>query len=209
MNLKTETPIMGCVPEIPMSGEKLVFGAILGFVGGLVILVYGAYEVYLGMTMQSIANLAGLPVTDIAGVVYGGTAGIVLGILIMILSVALAEYSDHCLALGGLLIACSLLSLVSFGGGNGVGFLLGVVGGACGIAFGSEEWLPGPEHPLAPSLPAPPGSGLGSSATTSATGAEAPSSPLASQVSLYRGCANCGKICSTTLTVCPLCGEKL
>jgi hypothetical protein len=122
-----------------MAENKAAAGPILGFVGGLVILSYGAYELYLGLTLQSLVNQTGLPPgSTLNGLIDGGTAGILLGSVVIIASIALALVVDYPTArgLGVAMVALSVLSLVSWQGGNGVGLVLGVLGGTSAIIFG-------------------------------------------------------------------------
>jgi hypothetical protein len=169
-----------------MEDERFVFGAIIGFVGGLLILVFAAYELYLVLTFPFIPILAGFPVDNVSLVTDVAIIGIVLGILIMIVAVLLADFPEYHTFLGGLMIVLSVISVVSLYGGNGIGLLLGVVGGACGIAFGPEEpyYPPGGTHRL-----------------------DSTAGPTVSG-ELHRGCSNCGKILSAESTVCPNCGAK-
>lgn len=176
-------------PRQNMAEDKLVFGSILGFVGGLVILVYGAYEIYVAVTAQ-------LPTV----VVDAGIAGVVLGLLVMIVSALLASSPDFRVLLGVLIILFALISLVSLGGGDGVGFLLAVIGGACGIAFGDSEQL-------GPPYRAPP---LSTAASDTAIPVKRPgvaSIPPESQLALWKGCLQCGKVCPVDSPTCPNCGH--
>ena len=45
-----------------MSDERLKLGPTFGLIGGLVILIYGAVEIYFGATLPSVSNIGGLPV---------------------------------------------------------------------------------------------------------------------------------------------------
>jgi len=191
-----------------MSDNKAAAGPILGFAGGLVILAYGAYELYLAETVQSLANLAGFPVNgSLLGFIYGGEAGIILGIFLIIASITLAAAPDYHFSLGVLIIALSLLSLVSLGGGDGFGLLLGVLGGTCAIVFGPEG-PPAKEVRLRSEfLP------------RTQTNADVPGSepvpfvPPAPRLSVtarpHRGCPSCGKVIPAAFTTCPNCGAKI
>jgi len=179
-----------------VSENKQIAGPILAFVGGLVILIYGAVEVYIGEVASSIGNLNGLPVLNIGGVIIGGTLGIVFGLVIMASSVAVPSYPDSNLGLGVLIILFSIFSLVSVGGGSGVGFLLGVLGGTCCIVFGPEEPVRSPPTPPTPSASPP---------------APKPPAPSPTADPLGRtqhACPRCGKISLIAFTVCPFCGHR-
>jgi hypothetical protein len=192
-----------------MTDNKAAAGPILGFVGGLVILVYGAYELYLAEILQSSANLAGFPVNgSLLGFVDGGAAGILLGILLIITSISLAAAPDYRISLGVLIIVLSLLSLVSLGGGNGVGLLLGVLGGTCALVFEPEgptaeevrlrsEFLPGPptNDEIPGSKPAP---------------LAPPPAPRTRMAGLtHRACPGCTKVIPWAFTTCPNCGAQV
>jgi hypothetical protein len=175
--------------------EKLVLGPVLGFVGGFLILVYGVYEAYLGYTLSSISSLAGLPVSSLGGVVTAGVAGGVLGILIMGLAVGLWISPESHAELGIFLVLLSVASLVSVGGGGGIGLLLGVLGGTCGIAFGPEDSEPYP--PDATAL------GPAGSAASSA----APSADWTARY--FRACPSCHRVAPISDSSCHYCGAIL
>jgi hypothetical protein len=180
-----------------VSENKQIAGPILGLVGGLVILIYGAVEVYLAEVVSSIANLNGLPVLDIGGVIIAGILGIVFGLVVMVFSAVIAFYPEYHGGLGALMILFSIFSLVSVGGGNGIGFLLAVLGGTCCIVFGPGEPPRSPSAPRRSSAPSPV--------------PEPPLSPPPVADALGRtqkACANCGKVSNIAFTVCPSCGQK-
>ena len=183
-------------------------GPVLGGVGGFVILVYGAYELYLGTAAASLfVPNAIAPSTG--AVVAGGVAGIVLGSLVLLASALLWWADDWHVLLGLLVIAFSVLSLVSLGGGEGAGLLLGVIGGTCGIVFGPEDEPygsrrgPGPASPDEP-VREPPPEAFGFAGVRS-RGAPPPVPPGPR----YRGCAQCGAVAPGDAGFCPRCGRPL
>jgi len=180
-----------------MSDNKEVVGPILGFVGGLTILIYGAFEVYLAEVASTISTLNGLPVLDVGGVVIAGILGIVFGLFIMVFSAVAGSYLEYGVGFGILVIVFSLLSLLSVGGGNGVGFLLGVLGGTFCIAF-ADEGYPSYEPARATPSEIVPTPVLPSSSPATA----------AAEGRLHRACLRCGKLSPITATVCPACGQK-
>jgi len=119
--------------------DKLLAGPILAFVGGIVVLVYGVYEWYQGSTAQSLASVVGFPVGSAGGAVAGGIAGVVFGIIIAVSAAFAAIYPDYHASLGAWLLLLGLFSLVSLGGGNGVGFLLVVLGGTACMVYGPVD----------------------------------------------------------------------
>jgi len=121
-----------------MSEDKQLAGPVLAAVGGLVILMYAAYELYIAANVSSVSSLNGFPVTDIGNVMITGWLGVVFGLVIIFLSIVLVANPANHTACGAAIISLAILSLVSLGGGNGVGFLLAVLGGTCGIVFGPD-----------------------------------------------------------------------
>jgi predicted RNA-binding Zn-ribbon protein involved in translation (DUF1610 family) len=180
-----------------VSENKQIAGPILGVVGGLVILIYGAVEVYLAEVVSSIATLNGLPVLDIGGAIIAGILGIVLGLFIMAFSVVAASSPDYHVGLGALIVLFAVFSLVSVGGGNSVGFLLAVLGGTCCIVFGPEE--PPPSPPVLRASPAP-------SATAETAVTPRPVADASGRT--HHACPNCGAISLVAFTSCPSCGQK-
>jgi len=191
-----------------MADNKAAAGPILSFVGGVVILAYGAYELYVAETVQALSSLAGFPVNgSLDGFINGGTVGIVLGILLVIISIALAAAPDLHVALGVAIISLSLLSLVSLGGGEGFGMLLGVLGGTCAIVL-EPEGITTVEDRIRIEF------GSGTQAKGPIPAQEPPPSPpLAPRTKIegrtHQGCPNCGKIIPMAFTTCPNCGSKI
>jgi hypothetical protein len=173
-----------------MSDERLLAGPILGFVGGLLILIDGAIETFVGAQGLSLASSAGFSLGPAETVLASGVAGIVLGLLIIVCSAALAVYSEYHGTLGVLIILFSVLSLVSLGGWIGPGLLLGVLGGTCGVVFGPEE------VPISPSKRLP-----------------TPEPPLTVPVDEFgrshRACVACGRVSPISVKICPGCGKEL
>lgn len=174
-----------------MSENKAIAGPILAFVGGLVILIYGAAEVYLAGLASSNINLNGLPVFDVQGLSIAGWLGVLFGFIIMGLAGALAANLEYHIGLGVVIIFFSILSLISVGGGDSVGFLLGVLGGTAGIVYGPEA-----SPPYVPPVRATP--------PTRSEGLPQPSNPPSSARHL---CVKCGNVCSDVFTICPTCGN--
>jgi hypothetical protein len=141
------------------SADTFVAGPVLGFVGGLVVLIYGAYEAYLGSTLQKIPNLGGIPVGSPSSATFLGALGIFFGLAITVSASMVELLPPQHELLGGLVILFALVSLVSVGGGNGVGFVLAVLGGTACIVFGppeSDRFFPGGSVPDVPAPNGPP-----------------------------------------------------
>ncbi len=191
-----------------MADGRRAAGPVLGSVGGFVILAYGAYELYLG-TAEANLFVPSAIAPSIGAVVAGGVAGVVLGSLVLLASVLLWWADDWHLLLGLLVVVFSVLSLVSLGGGEGVGLLLGVIGGTCGIVFGPEDEPygsrtdPGPSSPYEPARDPPP-------ETFGAVGPRSRgASPPVPPGPKYRGCAHCGAVAPGDAGFCPRCGRPL
>jgi len=143
---------------LTVSVNKAALGPLLGFVGGFVILVYGAYELSIGDSLQSLLNVTGFPVnSSVSGLVDAGWLGVILGILILLAAIATAIAPTYHSSLGALMILFSMLSLLcvlslgSLGAGDSVGFLLGVLGGTCAVVVGAEgASLRSPPLPIDP-----------------------------------------------------------
>ncbi len=190
-----------------MADGRRVAGPVLGSVGGFVILVYGAYELYVGTVVANLFATSGLT-TSAGAVVAGGVAGIVLGLLVIICSALVWWATDWRVVLGLLVVIFSVLSLVSLGGGEGVGLLLGVIGGTCSLVFGPEDEPYAPRTGPGPSSPdTPPDSPRQASGTVGVPSrGTLPSGP---SVPRYRGCAQCGAVAPGDAGFCPQCGRPL
>jgi len=188
-----------------MAEDRMVFGAILGFVGGFVILIFGAIETYVAATLPSVSSISGLAGTVETILLFAGIAGIVFGLLIMILSALLSSYPEYNVSLGVLLIVLALLSFFIMGGGDGIGFLLVVVAGACGIAFG-EAGQPFPDLYFPERVPRP-WESPESSPEVAGERPAPPPAPLGPPVGPLKGCPECGKSCPADSPTCPNCGR--
>lgn len=175
--------------------NKLAAGPILGFVGGLVILVYGAYEIYVWSVGQSLASLGGLPVGSLAGLLAGGVTGVLLGLFTMLASADLWFSPELHTQLGLVIVTLSFLSLVSVGGGDGIGMILGVLGGTCGVVFG-------PRYPELPPVDLPEGNPSGSHPM--------PLSPTPdARGRTFKACPSCRQVIPIQATKCPNCGRTV
>ena len=191
-----------------MADDRRAAGPILGSVGGFVILVYGAYELYLATAAASVLAPSGLA-PGLLAVAAGGVAGVVLGSLVLLCSALVWWAPDWHALLGFLVILFSVLSLASLGGGEGVGLLLGVIGGTCSIVFGPEDEPyaprtgPGSSSPYEVPRESPP------EAFGAAGDLSRGASPQAPSVATYRGCAQCGSVAPGDAGFCPQCGRPL
>lgn len=160
--------------------NKLLAGPALGFLGGFTVLVFAAYEIYLGVNDPGIGSVGGIPIFNGSFLVGSGVFGIVIGLLLMLFAVALAYFPQDHFGLGVVLLFLSVLSLVSFGGGDGFGFLLGVLGGTCGLVYG-------PDVRRAPR----------------------PATQVTASDRTHRACPQCGTRVPIDAAFCTTCGSRL
>ena len=186
-----------------VESEPLLAGPILGVVGGLLILIYGAYEAWLGTVLRSTASFAGFPTGDITAVIVGGVIGVFLGVVVILCSVGLALSPERHRLLGSLIILLALVSLVSVGGGGGIGLLLCVLGGTCGVVFGPSklEPLETPAEILGTPAVAAPTAGP----TSVPRGSTAPADEFGRT---HKGCPGCSRILPLDTKKCPECGTS-
>lgn len=182
--------------------NKLAAGPILGAVGGFLVLVTGAFEIWLGLGGSVTVN--GFAVSG--AFVTGGALGVVAGMFMMLVAGLLWAYPESHVALGGALIVLSLISLLSLEGGFGFGFLLGVLGGTCGVVFGPGQpgaragydapeaggWVAHEPVATFPSVP-------------SRTGTPPP--VMDANGRTHHACPQCGHVSPIAFTLCPQCGR--
>jgi len=185
-----------------VTDDKAIAGPILSFVGGLVILIVGAAEAYVGQAVGAAASMAGLPNTgSAADIVWIGIVGGFCGFVIMVLAIIANLSTDFRGPLGALILLFSLFSLVS---SIGVGFLLAVLGGTATIAFGPDD--PTDRTPP-PMLPAP--YPVGASRIAAPPVASVPEPVADSEGRTHRACPFCGSINAIQAAVCHQCGRKI
>jgi hypothetical protein len=123
-----------------MDGEEWpVAGGVLTVLAGLLMLIDGAFEVWLG----GVAATSGIPGSSAAGGILSGLGllGTLIGLIVLVLGIMLYVNPDSHLGYG---IAVAVLSALSFFGGGGflLGIVLGVIGGllACFFQPDSNEF---------------------------------------------------------------------
>ncbi|MGA9840067.1 MAG: hypothetical protein WBF81_05095 [Thermoplasmata archaeon] len=175
----------------------LTFGGVLGCVGGFVILVTGLVNI----AVVILAYDTAAPGNFIALGVAAGVSGIVLGLIMMIASVTMAFSFDSGAGLGVLIVVLSVVSLLIFWGVNDIGPLLGIIGGAVGVAFGSEtlapRWL-NSTHGRGPSAP---------TVDSESTPKPAPIPDESGRT--FKACESCLTVVPVRATSCPRCGKPL
>jgi len=104
--------------------ERPTGAGILTIVGGLFILLGGIAELSIGSAVSAITLGQG------GGVLEGlGALGILMGILILVLGIAILTAYESAAAYGVAVIILSVISLASFFGGFVIGFILALIGG--------------------------------------------------------------------------------
>ena len=184
--------------------DKLSAGPILGVVGGFVVLAVGCFEIYESLSVGANVSIDGFPAAG--GLLAGGVLGMIVGLIMMIVAVLLWSEPDSHVGLGAALIVLSLISLLSLEGGLGLGFLLGVLGGTCGIVFGpgysteAERRSPGRSRTLRML-------GTGPASPTAFEEGAAPGPPANSGARTHRACVRCGHLSPLGPSACPACGQ--
>gem|GEM_PF-1244439 len=130
---------MAGMPEPP----RPTAASILAIIGGMFMIGAGILEILIGWS-QSVFPLGP------AGIIFvvSGVLGLFAGALVVTFGALVHLYPHHHVAYGVLILAFSTLSLASFAGGFGVGFVLGLVGGILAIVHHP--------YPAGPYLPPPP-----------------------------------------------------
>ena len=188
-----------------VSENKLAAGPVLGTVGGFVTFAVGVFEIYLGVQLPTDISVNGFAAST--AFIAGGAFGVLLGLGMMIVAVILWLLPERHLGLGAALIVLSILSLVSLEGGLGLGFLLGVLGGTCGIVFG-----PGPPVERDPNAgvyyrtPLSDEDALETRSVVREGGAVPPF--VDAQGRTHRACPGCGRVSPIAFTICPQCGRS-
>ena len=117
-------------PPPPSSVGPPTAAAVLSIVGGALVLLGGFSE---------LAEAVYAPTLTLG--LFGGTllvyglVGILLGASLVVLGILVHTHSSHHVVLGTLIVVFSVLSLVSYGGGFLIGFVLGLVGGILALAW--------------------------------------------------------------------------
>jgi hypothetical protein len=191
--------------SVSVSEDAVVFGAVLAVVGGLLILIFGAFTIFVAAVFAVTFGDTGLAGTAVLGALIVGVVGVVFGILVIVLAALFRLDPEHDALWGSLVIVLAILSLFILGGGWLFGFVFATIGGACAIAFG-EPWgtLESLESPAA--IPRP-WEDTESEPATATGQTPSPPLPLGSPVGPLKGCAACGKACPSDAPTCPNCGR--
>jgi hypothetical protein len=168
----------------PPTEPKPTTAFALSLVAGILILLGGIFELWLGYLTSTIVFSNGF--NAFFGVL--GAVGVSLGALVLVAAVLLDRHPEHHTVLGVVILVLSIVSVVAYAGFV-LGFVLGIVGGVLAIAWTPTRWVPNPYGAYAPVGWAPP----------------APASPAVGQ----RVCLRCGRVVPPDSRFCAYCGNAL
>ena len=183
--------------------DKLSAGPILGAVGGFVVLAVGGFEVCEALQVGAGNSIRGVP--GEGGLVAGGLLGVVIGLVMMLVAFLLWSRPDLHVGLGAARIVPSQISLLSLEGGLGLGVLLGVLGGTCGIVYGPGSAI-GEDPRQASRARASFAAGSGSASPDPVGGTPAPGAPVSVGGRTHQACVRCGQVSPIGHSFCPSCG---
>jgi hypothetical protein len=119
----------------PTVVKKATAGFIISLIAGIIILINALFIFALSSFVGSIIGSAGISgVTDVvaAGVVLYGAIGLLFAIIVIVGAIMI--YMPGRETIGGILVLIfSILSII-IGGGFFIGLILGIIGGALGLA---------------------------------------------------------------------------
>ena len=172
--------------------------------GGLLIFIVG---VYIGAIAGAAVDAGYYEAGSILNAI--GTLGVILGLVIVLLAVALWIRPQHHVGYGIGILVLSLVSLFA-GAGLFLGLILGVIGGIMAIVWEdpdeADDLPPWPSavpswSTAVPSWP---------SALPAASAAPFPRTPPPPPgLAPFRACPSCRKVIDRKLTVCSSCGAAL
>ena len=181
-------------PGLP---ERPTAPFLLSLLGGIAILVSGVLEIDFGAA--DALDCPAFPCPVNAAYLVSGIVGTAVGAVCVVLAVVLYVTPAHRVLAGVLLIILSILSLVSFFGAFGLGFITVLLGGILAIS-----WAPGPRYvgflPVYPVPYAP----AGAEGPRSTPVGASPTSPPAGRV-----CPRCGRSLEADARFCSACGQAL
>lgn len=116
---------------------KPTVASILSLIGGIIIIIFGAFFAIVGAGLTSqIGGVGGL----------FGLFGMVTGVLVIIGAVKMRSRPEQHIIWGVVVIAFSILSWIGSLGGFGIGFIIGLIGGILGILWKPSVVQPAPEE---------------------------------------------------------------
>jgi len=147
--------------------SRPVAAFVLGLIGGIFILIGGVLSLLFSTFFFN----------------FLGILGIVFGIVVVVGSIMLVSFPSQHVAWGIVVLIFSVTSIVSFAGGFVVGLVLGILGGAMGLAWNPATGSYGSE-------PQPAGF----------------AGPYGLPMAPWRMCMGCGRWIPWAYNQCPMCG---
>ncbi len=199
MSAPTFVPSAAVGPPLPPRPPERPTGAFVsGLIGGIATLVFAVLEIDLGSSCQvsnsCVLGFGGTPAVYIAS----GFLGAAVGALTVLFATLAYSHPEHRVIAGVMLVVFSILSLISFWGGFGIGFLATLIGGILALA-----WQPGPDYlgyqPVFPAAYAYPAAPAPYYAPP-----PAPPAPV-----IQRVCLKCGRAVDLQAKFCSQCGNAL
>ncbi len=130
--------------------EKPTAGFVLSLIGGIFILLGGAFIAVVFATLSGFLTAFGFGDFGLGGFTMVGVLGIVLGLLVIVGGVMMYAKPNQHVIWGALVLIFAIVSIpFSMIGGFVIGFILALVGGILGLVFK-------PSMPMAAPYGAPP-----------------------------------------------------
>jgi hypothetical protein len=173
--------------------EKPTAAMVLSIIGGIFVILGGAFIAFVGSLFFSIPGTTGTTgpsTTGIASVVViVGVIGIIMGLIMIVGGVMMNSNPQSHTMWGVIVLVLSILSWGTAAGGLFIGFLLGLIGGILALTF-------------KPSTMGTPYMGGAMTAMPSQA------SPPQGSMNMVR-CNSCGAMSPMGTTKCPACGASL
>jgi hypothetical protein len=193
----SSAPVVAAQPRIP---ERPTGAFVCGVIGGVAILVAGVLEIDVGASCRASGCsyfFGGASSIYIAS----GILGAVVGTLALVFAALSYVHPEHRVVSGVMLIVLSILSLISFWGGFGVGFIATLLAGILAIV-----WQPGPRYlgyqpVFAPPYPYP--------APVAPDAPRYAPVPAVAPAPIQRVCLKCGWAVDPQAKFCSRCGNTL
>jgi hypothetical protein len=170
------------VPVPPESKPTNAFA--LGIIAGILILLAGAFEVWIGAVESTIVFLG----TGSTLLVVLGLLGVCLGVFVIVFSVLLYLQTEHHVVYGVIILVLSIASALAYWGFV-LGMVLGIVAGVLAIVWMPVRWTPIAYGPMGPG--------------------GWPTAPAPFSASSHRVCLKCGRLVGIDSRYCSYCGAPV
>ncbi len=156
---------------------------VLSLIGGIFILLGGAFIAFVGSIFSGLGGLSGAGVGGAVTAV--GIVGIIFGIIIILGGIMINSNPKSHTMWGVIIIILSILSWITAAGGFVIGFILALIGGILAITFKPPMMQPTVGTGMMPGAGTPTGS------------------------SAMIRCVSCGAMAPAGTMKCPSCGANL